>query len=72
MTTGITTLQHTRPRSERVIERLLFGAAAVGVVTTFAIIAVLALNTFEFFLQSSCQPAPARGQPSKRGQIPPL
>ncbi len=51
MTTGITSLRHTRPLSERVIERLLFGAAALGVVTTFGIIAVLALNTFAFFLQ---------------------
>ena len=43
------------PRSirERIIERLLFLAAALGVVTTFAIIAVLAIETFEFFLEVS-------------------
>lgn len=43
------------PRSirERIIERLLFLAAALGVVTTVAIIAVLAIETFEFFLEVS-------------------
>lgn len=44
-----TTLRHRRPLSERVIERLLAVAAGLGVVTTVGIIAVLALETFEFF-----------------------
>jgi phosphate transport system permease protein len=46
-------LAHRRPLSERIIERLLFLAAALGVATTFGIIAVLALETLEFFLQVS-------------------
>jgi phosphate transport system permease protein len=53
MTAATSTLTHRRPRSERVIERLLFLAAALGVVTTIGIITVLALETFEFFLQVS-------------------
>lgn len=53
MTTAVTTLTHRRPLSERIIERLLFGAAALGVVTTAAIISVLAIETFEFFTQVS-------------------
>ena len=53
MTAGTTSLTHRRPLSERVIERLLFLAAAVGVLTTVGIITVLALETFEFFLQVS-------------------
>ena len=51
MTAVTTTLTHRRPLSERVIERLLFLAAAVGVLTTVGIITVLALETFEFFVQ---------------------
>ena len=35
--------------SERVIERLLFLAAALGVVTTIGIVTVMAVETFEFF-----------------------
>ena len=46
-------LTHRRPLTERLIERLLFLAAAVGVVTTIGIIAVLAFETFEFFLEIS-------------------
>jgi phosphate transport system permease protein len=46
-------LAHRRPLSERIIERLLFLAAALGVATTFGIIAVLAVETLEFFLQVS-------------------
>jgi phosphate transport system permease protein len=46
-------LTHRRPIGERIIERLLFLAAALGVLTTFGIIAVLAFETFEFFLQVS-------------------
>ncbi len=53
MTATTTSLTHRRPLSERVIERLLFLAAAVGVLTTVGIITVLALETFEFFLQVS-------------------
>ncbi len=53
MTAPATSLTHRRPMSERVIERLLFLAAALGVVTTIAIIAVLAIETFEFFLEVS-------------------
>ena len=53
MTAGTTSLTHRRPLSERVIERLLFLAAAVGVLTTVGIITVLGLETFEFFVQVS-------------------
>jgi phosphate transport system permease protein len=53
MTAGTTQLTHHRPLSERVIERLLFLAAALGVLTTLGIVAVLAAQTFEFFLQVS-------------------
>ena len=53
MTATATSLTHRRSLSERVIERLLFLAAALGVVTTIGIITVLAVETFEFFLQVS-------------------
>jgi phosphate transport system permease protein len=53
VTAATTTLTHRRPVSERLIERLLFVAAALGVVTTAAIILVLAAQTFEFFLEVS-------------------
>ncbi len=45
----------TRPRaaSERIIEPLLFLAAALGVVTTVGIVSVLAVQTVEFFLEVS-------------------
>ncbi|TAJ99226.1 MAG: phosphate ABC transporter permease subunit PstC [Chloroflexota bacterium] len=46
-------LTRRRPVGERIIERLLFLAAAVGVVTTLGIIAVLAFETIEFFLAVS-------------------
>ena len=46
-------LAFRRPVSERVIERLLFAAAALGVLTTIAIVAVLAIETLEFFRQVS-------------------
>jgi phosphate transport system permease protein len=39
--------------TERVIERLLFLAAALGVVTTIGIIGVLMIEAFEFFLEVS-------------------
>jgi phosphate transport system permease protein len=53
MTARATSLAHHRPRSERLIERLLFLAAALGVVTTLGIVSVLAFETLEFFLQVS-------------------
>jgi phosphate transport system permease protein len=53
MTAPTFALAHRRPLSERIIERLLFLAAALGVLTTFGIIAVLAFETFEFFLEVS-------------------
>jgi phosphate transport system permease protein len=53
MTTAVSMLTHRRPLSERIIERLLFGAAALGVLTTVGIISVLAIETFEFFTQVS-------------------
>ena len=46
-------LTRRRPASERVIERLLFLAAALSVITTVGIILVLAYETFEFFLEIS-------------------
>jgi phosphate transport system permease protein len=49
MTAVSTSLSHRRPWRERAIERLLFAAAALGVVTTFSIIAVLAFEALEFF-----------------------
>ena len=42
-------LTRRKPASERVIESLLFLAAAVGVVTTLGIIAVLAYQALQFF-----------------------
>jgi len=53
MTSAPISLTHRRPISERIIERLLFAAAALGVLTTLGIIAVLAFQTVEFFLQVS-------------------
>jgi phosphate transport system permease protein len=53
MTAQSLSLAHRRPLSERIVERLLFLAAALGVLTTFGIIAVLAFETFEFFLEVS-------------------
>lgn len=53
MSAAPTSLHHRRPVSELVIERLLFLAAALGVLTTVGIIAVLAAQTFEFFLEVS-------------------
>jgi phosphate transport system permease protein len=46
-------LTRAKPLHERVIEALLFLAAAVGVLTTFGIIVVLAVETVEFFLAVS-------------------
>jgi phosphate transport system permease protein len=53
MTSPAISLAHRRPIGERIIERLLFLAAALGVVTTIGIIAVLAFETYEFFLEVS-------------------
>jgi phosphate transport system permease protein len=46
-------LTHRRPIGERIIERLLFLAAVLGVVTTIGIVAVLAIETIEFFIEVS-------------------
>jgi phosphate transport system permease protein len=46
-------LTRRRPVSERIIEVLLFLAAALGVVTTGGIVLVLAFQTLEFFLEVS-------------------
>jgi phosphate transport system permease protein len=46
-------LTRRRTLSERVIEPLLFGAAALSVVTTVGIILVLAYETIEFFFEVS-------------------
>jgi phosphate transport system permease protein len=46
-------LSHRPSRTERIIEPLLFLAAAVSVLTTIGIILVLAYETFEFFLEIS-------------------
>jgi len=46
-------LGHRRPWSERVIETLLFLAAALGIVTTLGIIVVLIVQTIEFFTMVS-------------------
>jgi phosphate transport system permease protein len=53
MTAPAGALTRRQPISERIIEVLLFGAAAFGVVTTIGIITVLALQTLEFFLEVS-------------------
>jgi phosphate transport system permease protein len=53
MTARARSLTRRPPRSERVIEAVLFLSAALGVVTTAGIILVLAFQTFEFFLQVS-------------------
>jgi len=42
-------LTRRRPWSERIIETLLFAAAALGVVTTIGIVVILAAQTFQFF-----------------------
>ncbi|MDH4142972.1 MAG: phosphate ABC transporter permease subunit PstC [Chloroflexota bacterium] len=50
---GPMSLARQRNLSERIIELLLFAAAALSVLTTVGIIAVLAFQTFEFFTQVS-------------------
>ena len=49
MTADSSRLVRPRPISERVVETLLFLAAAVGVVTTVGIIIVLAVQAIDFF-----------------------
>ncbi len=53
MTTHSRPLTRQRPATERIIEMLLFLAAAVGVVTTLGIVLVLAFETLEFFREVS-------------------
>jgi phosphate transport system permease protein len=53
MTAPPASLTLRRSVRERLIERLLFLAAALGVLTTIGIITVLAIETFEFFLEVS-------------------
>jgi phosphate transport system permease protein len=53
MAVAATSLTHRRPLSERIIERLLFAAAALGVLTTIGIVLVLAVQTLQFFSQVS-------------------
>lgn len=50
MTAQARPLTRTRPVSERVVETLLFAAAALGVLTTVGIVVVLVVQTVEFFL----------------------
>ena len=51
MTAGQMKLTRRRPWSERIIETFLFAAAALGVVTTIGIVAILAYQTLLFFQQ---------------------
>jgi phosphate transport system permease protein len=53
MTSQSRSLTRQRPASERIIETLLFLAAALGVVTTLGIVLVLAFETVEFFREVS-------------------
>ena len=53
MTSAAMSLTRRRPMSERIIEKMLFLAAALGVVTTAGIVLVLAFQTLEFFLEVS-------------------
>jgi phosphate transport system permease protein len=53
MTSAARPLTRQQPISERIIEVLLFLAAAVGVLTTAGIILVLAFQAIEFFLEVS-------------------
>jgi len=49
MTSAARPLTRERPRTERIIEVLLFLSAVLGVVTTIGIVLVLAFETLEFF-----------------------
>jgi len=53
MTAGQMNLTRRRPWSERIIEALLFAAAAIGVLTTIGIVVILAYQTILFFQQIS-------------------
>jgi len=53
MTSAARPLIRQRPRTERIIEVLLFLAAALGVLTTAGIILVLAVQTLAFFQEVS-------------------
>jgi phosphate transport system permease protein len=53
MAAGQIQLTRRRPWSERIIESLLFMAAAVGVLTTIGIVVILAYQTLLFFQQVS-------------------
>ena len=53
MTSAARPLTRQRPRTERIIEALLFLAAALGVLTTAGIILVLAVQTLAFFQEVS-------------------
>jgi phosphate transport system permease protein len=53
MTSQPRPLTRQRPATERIIEVLLFLAAALGVVTTIGIVLVLAFETLEFFREVS-------------------
>jgi phosphate transport system permease protein len=53
MTAGQMNLTRRRPWSERIIEALLFAAAAVGVLTTIGIVVILLYQTLLFFQQVS-------------------
>lgn len=51
MTSAVRPLTRRRPASERIIEVLLFLSAAIGVVTTLGIVAVLMFETLDFFVE---------------------
>jgi phosphate transport system permease protein len=51
MAAGQLQLTRRRPWSERIIERLLFVAAALGIATTIGIVVILAYQTLLFFQQ---------------------
>jgi phosphate transport system permease protein len=53
MTAGQMNLTRRRPWSERIIEALLFAAAAVGVLTTIGIVVILLYQTLLFFQEVS-------------------
>lgn len=53
MSSSAIPLTRTKPLTERIIEAVLLLAALIGVLTTVGIIAVLAVETFEFFLEVS-------------------
>jgi phosphate transport system permease protein len=53
MTAGQMNLTRRRPWSERIIEALLFAAAAIGVLTTIGIVVILLYQTLLFFQQVS-------------------